>query len=182
MTTLGRSRNASLLACMLLAGCHSLTGLRVDQVVRSEDRTAVLLLWFQAPAYPMTGGDSPTVEAITSIVLYPIDVLMSTAVAIQAPFDEKLEVRYGPAGAVAGICLPWVTLVPFLYTPYYVLHPPAEVELPRSEFDRLLASVHRGDGLAAIRELVPSTPDVEDLYAVELLRVDTAGDEHGGKP
>lgn len=153
----------------LLAGCHSLAGIRVDQRVVAGDRAAVLALWCRAPDSILSDGDTPVFEAFVALLLYPVDVLASTYVAVHAPFDEKLEVRGGPFGAVAGICLPWVTLVPYVYPPFHLMMQPKELELTGAEWEQLLARVRAGDGVAACRELGRFGSLGEVLYAVELL-------------
>lgn len=158
-----------LLVAALLAGCHSLAGIRVDQRVRAEGRTADLALWCRAPESILSDGESPVGEAVIALLLYPVDVLASTYVAIRAPFEERLEVRGGPFGALAGICLPWVTLVPYVYPPFHVMFQPKEIELSPAEFDRLLERVRAGDGVDAYRALGNASSVREDLYAVELL-------------
>lgn len=165
----------TLVATLLLASCHSLAGVRVDQRLGADDRTAVLGLWCRAPDSVLTDGDAPVAEAAIALVLYPLDVLLSTVVAVRAPFDAELEVRGGPLGAVAGICLPWVTLVPYIYPPFHVMFAPQQLDLTPPEFDRLITRIRAGDGVAAYRELGRGgLGDV--VYAVELLPAPAGGD------
>ena len=144
---------APLLALSLLAGCHSLAGIRVDQRVHAGDRSADLALWCRAEDSILSDGDVPVYEAFVALLLYPVDVIASTCMAVSAPFDDRLEVRGGPFGALAGICLPWVTLVPYVYPPFHLMVPPKELELTPAEFDLLLQRVQAGEGAAAYREL-----------------------------
>ncbi|MCC7396521.1 MAG: hypothetical protein IT455_05585 [Planctomycetes bacterium] len=172
-----RSR-ATIVAALLLASCHSLAGVRVDQRLCADDRTAVLGLWCRAPHSVLADGEAPVAEAAAALVLYPLDVLLSTMVAVRAPFDAKLEVRGGPFGAVAGICLPWVTLVPYIHPPFHVMFAPQQLDLTPPEFDRLLARIRAGDGVAAYRELGRGgLGDV--VYAVEMLPAPAASDGGG---
>ena len=156
----------------LCAGCHSLTQLRVRQEVVCAEQRVVLGVWFLGRAHPVTGGDAPAVEAVTSVILYPVDVLASLAVAVRAPFDPRLDITWGPVGALAGICLPWVTLVPHLYPPSCLLEAAPRVELRAAEFEELRARTRAGDGLRAYRELVAPGSWAcgrEAMTAVELL-------------
>lgn len=162
----------------LLAGCHSLAGIRVDQRVTTGERAAVLALWCRAPESILSDGEAPVYEAFVALLLYPVDVLASAYVAVSAPFDEKLEVRGGPFGAVAGICLPWVTLVPYVYPPFHLMMQPKELALTSAEYEQLLARVAAGEGVEACRELGRFGFLGEGIYAVELLeepRADEAG-------
>ena len=102
----------------------------------------------------MGGGDAPVAEAATAVIFYPLDVLISTAVAVRALFHPGIDITWGPVGAVAGITLPWVTLIPHLYPPLCMLWPTPEVNLSPAEFQSLVARIRQGDGLSAYRELV----------------------------
>ncbi|MCU0862419.1 MAG: hypothetical protein MUC36_01385 [Planctomycetes bacterium] len=164
------ARNAvPLLALSLLAGCHSLAGIRVDQRVHAGDRSAELALWCRAPD-SILSGETPLYEAFVALLLYPVDVIASTCVAVSAPFDDRLEVRGGPVGALAGICLPWVTLVPYVHPPFHLMGQPKELELTPAEFDLLLQRVQAGDGAAAYRELGKAAGLGELVYAVDCTR------------
>ena len=156
-----------LLALSLLAGCHSLAGIRVDQRVHAGDRSAELALWCRASDSILSDGEMPVYEAFVALLLYPIDVIASTCTAVSAPFDDRLEIRGGPVGALAGICLPWVTLVPYVYPPFHLMMPPKELELTPAEFDLLLQRVQAGEGAAAYRELGKEARLGELVYAVE---------------
>lgn len=145
---------ALLLLALPSAGCYSLTQLRVRQVIRAGDHHAVVGVWFMAPGNPITAGDAPAAEAVCAVIFYPFDVLFSTAIAIRAPFDSDLDITWGPVGAVAGIALPWVTLIPHIYPPLCLLRPTPEVELSSSDFADLVSRIRQGDGLAAYRALV----------------------------
>ena len=147
---------AVLLCALPSAGCYSLSQLRLDQVVRTSDDAVTLGVWFMARGCPMSGGDAPVAEAVTAILFYPLDVLLSSVVAARAPFDPRLDITWGPVGAVAGIALPWVTLIPHLYPPLCVLRPAPEVSLSASDFANLVDRVRGGDGLSAYRQLVGS--------------------------
>lgn len=111
------------------------------------------------PGQPITGGDSPAVEAVGSILLYPLDVLASTAVAVSAPFDARTDITWGPVGALAGICLPWVTLIPYGYPPLCMPQPSPVVELGAEDFEDLLVRIRSGDGITAYRQLVAAEFD-----------------------
>lgn len=107
-----------------------------------------------APGPILSDGQVPVAEAAVALLLYPLDVLFSTMVAVRAPFDADLDITWGPIGAAAGIALPWVTLVPHLYPPLFLLRPVPEVELNPSDFADLVARIRQGDGLAAYRAVV----------------------------
>ena len=153
---------AMLLFALGAGGCYSLTQLRASQVIRTSGETQVVAVWFMAPGNPMGGGSSPVAEAATAVIFYPLDVLISTAVAVRALFHPGMDITWGPVGAVAGITLPWVTLIPHLYPPLCMLWPTPEVNLSPAEFQSLVARIRQGDGLSAYRELV----DVE-LWACQ---------------
>jgi hypothetical protein len=159
-----------LLALSLLTDCHSLAGIRVDQRVHAGDRSAELALWCRRSDSILSDGEMPVYEAFVALLLYPVDVIASTCVAVSAPFDDRLEVRGGPVGALAGICLPWVTLVPYVYPPFHLMVPPKELELTPAEFDLLLQRVQAGDGAATYRELGRATGLGELVYAVDWTR------------
>lgn len=152
-----RSSWACLAATWLVlpaGGCYSLAQLRVSQVIQADDQRVVVGVWFMAPGHLLTGGDVPVAEAVTAVLLYPLDVLNSTVTAVRAPFDSDLDITWGPAGAVVGIALPWVTLIPYLYPPLCLLRPASEVQLSASDFAELVSRIRQGDGLSAYRALV----------------------------
>jgi len=151
-----RMRKSLTIALLLIfcAGCHSLTQLRVEQEILSGDQRAVVGVWFMGRGQPITGGDAPVVEAVTAVLLYPLDVLSSSAVAVCAAFDANMDITWGLVGAAAGIALPWVTLVPHLYPPPCMFRPAPSVELSVSDFELLLTRIRSGDGMATYRELV----------------------------
>lgn len=151
----------------LLASCYSLTGWRVEQRVVAEDRAAVLALWCRMPSYWSSDPDKVALQGLAGLVWWPFDALFSASVAVRAPFDETLEVRGGPAGAVVAICLPWFTLLPNgVMTPHFLVNPPAALELTAAEFDQLLERVRRGDGVEAYRALENSPSTSENVHAV----------------
>lgn len=50
------------------------------------------------------------VQAVSAVVLYPINAAMGVAVGVAAPFDEHYEIRNGPAGFLVGVLVPGFTL------------------------------------------------------------------------
>lgn len=145
------------LVVLVGSGCRSLTELRVDQDIVCQGKRVVVGVWFQGRSNILSGSDSiasPLADAAGAILLYPVDVVASAAVAIQAPFEPRRDITWGPVGALAGICLPGFTLVPHIYPPLCVLRPAPRVELEEDAFRALLAGLRAGDGLRAYERSV----------------------------
>jgi len=136
-------RARCLVLLLALGGCHSMARIRMVQAVRTEGGTAALDVWLDVPG--------PLIEdPFTPLLFYPIDKISSLAVAFRAPFDPALDIQWGPLGALAGITLPYVTLIPGFYAPL----PLPDIVLEREAFDQLLARVQQGDGVRAYLDLV----------------------------
>jgi len=123
------------------AGCFSVARTREHEVIASEGRTATLAVLIDAPG-PMLGP--------IALLLWPVETVFDIGLAVRAPFDRDLDVRWGPLGALGAIVLPGLTVVPYFYAP--VLGWPTNV--PPATFDALLERVRAGDGVAAYRELL----------------------------
>lgn len=146
-----RSRRClSLVLLAVLAGCHSLSRIRLSQNVRSGDEIAVLDVWFDAPGPVLSDPQVPVYDAVVGLVFYPWDKISSLVIAAKAPFDGDLDVQWGPIGALVGCTVPWVTLIPYIYPPL----PLPDVELAPEAFARLQARIGAGDGVGAYREIV----------------------------
>jgi hypothetical protein len=126
----------------------------LTQHVRTEDASIDLWIWIDAPGPVLSDPPAPVFDAISTLVLYPVEILVDLSVAIHAPFDPALDVRWGPLGGVVGIVLPWVTLVPDFYGPL----PLPDVNLEPDAFDLLVSRVRQGDGANAYREIVGQFP------------------------
>jgi hypothetical protein len=154
--------------CLVLSGCHSLAMLRMSQCVRTDGADLVLRLWIHAPGPVLSSPPRPIHDAVVAVLFYPGDLVVSTVVALQAPFDPDLAIRWGPVGALAGILLPGVTLIPFFYPPFQ----PADAVLDRRAFDELVTRAQGGDGREAYRDIVlrqhPWPDGEEALHSVEL--------------
>ena len=120
----------------------------MQRCVRTENQALTLDLMIDAPGPIPT--PLPVLDVCIPLFLYPIDKFLSSYVAIWASFDPNLEIQWGPVGALAGVTLPWVTLIPYLYPP----HPLADVDLDPQVFDELRQRVHESDGVDAYIELV----------------------------
>jgi hypothetical protein len=104
-----------------------------------------------------------------AVLLYPVDVLWSSVLALHALFSDAHDVAGGPLGAVAGIALPGVTLVGPIYPRVWVYQ---ELHLSADEFDALIAAVEAGEGVAAFEPLIWRTGERSDdtcITAVTLL-------------
>jgi hypothetical protein len=111
-------------------------------------------------------------DAAVAIIFYPWDVVSSTCVAMSAPFDPDLDVSLGPIGALCGIALPGLTLMPYLYPAHHMTFPPPDVPLDASSFKSLVARIKAGDGLRAYRDIVGSYPwdgGSEAMITIELI-------------
>jgi hypothetical protein len=84
----------------------AVTGHPVQLTSREGDQVLVLRAWIGDQWLPGDGG------LLSTIVLYPYDLFRSLGYALQAPFDADYDVRLGPLGALLGIALPGVSLVP----------------------------------------------------------------------
>lgn len=156
----------------LLASCHTLAQLRVHRTVRSPDSTAVLGIWIRAPGPVLSDPPKWLADAFVAVLFYPLDVLSSTVVAVGAPFDPDLDIAWGPAGALAGIALPGLTLMPYLYPAFHMMFPPPDLPLEPASFDALLARIQAGDGLGAYCDIVGSCPwdgGADAMLAVEVI-------------
>lgn len=166
-------RSASLFAVsFLLTSCYSLATLRVHQTVRADQHEVVLGVWIRAPGPVLSDPELPVYDAVVAIVFYPWDVVSSTCVAVSAPFDPDLDIRWGPTGAVAGIVLPGVTLMPYLYPARHMMFPPPDLELDTPACEALLARIEAGDGVSAYREIVGRYPwdgGSDAMISVELI-------------
>lgn len=145
-------------AVLCTAGCHSLARICVTPTVRTADGDAqVLRVWIDAPGPAGDDEDLALGCAISGLLLFPLESLLSAYTAVTAVVDPDLEIRWGPVGTVLGIGLPWVTLLPYVYGPYAALEPP-EYTLDRAEFAELVARTRAGDGVAAYREIIADYP------------------------
>jgi hypothetical protein len=124
--------------------------IRMSRNVTTENRAVTLDLMIDAPGPVLSGPPIPVLDAGISLVLYPVDKFLSTLIALQAPFNADLDIRWGPVGALAGMTLPWVTLIPYLLPP----NPLADIDLDPRVFDELCRRVREGDGVDAYTELV----------------------------
>ena len=136
-------------ALLLLGGCFSLAQRRMDQTVRTDGATAKLSIWIDSRAPMHHEPRQPVSEALASLALYPVDVVYSSLAAVTAPFDSDVAIRFGPVGAIAGIALPWITVMPEIYGPM----PFHDVAIERRDFDELVLRIEAGDGVAAYRKL-----------------------------
>lgn len=148
------SRALTLIAVLCSASaCHSMARIRMSQNVRTEDRTVTLDLMIDAPGPVLSGPPHPVVDLCIPLVLYPLDKWLSFAIAVQAPFNADLDIQWGPVGALAGLTLPWVTLIPYIFPPERL----ADVDLNPEVFDEFCHRVQRGDGVRAYTELVQTS-------------------------
>ncbi|MFO1050622.1 MAG: hypothetical protein U1F36_00240 [Planctomycetota bacterium] len=145
----------------LFGSCYSIASLRVTQRVSSGEQSAVLEMWVDAPG-PMEPNSDPFGRVVAGVLFYPFDKLFSLINAVHAPFDPDIDIRYGPLGALAGITLPEITLVPFVMQADTGAR---EVELPSDAFARLVEDARRGEGIATYLELV-KPEDRRDRTAV----------------
>ena len=127
--------------------CFSLTQVRVSHQVYSASTVADLEIWLDDRPIVTPSRDA----AIAGLFLYPLDVFFSTLLALHAPFDSDLRIRGGPAGALAGIALPWVTLVGenTLLPSLLLWRPPTELD--QTSFDQLIARIKKGEAVEAYR-------------------------------
>lgn len=147
------AKHLALIALLVVAsGCYSMTRVRMLQDVRTVGDAATLELWIDAPGPVLSEPPILVFDVIVPVVFYPLEKISSLLVAIRAPFDETTEIRWGPIGALAGVTLPWVTLIPDFYGPL----PLADVVLDRAAFDELMRRVRAGDGVRAYVEVVRS--------------------------
>ncbi|MFG0316213.1 MAG: hypothetical protein ACF8XB_02990 [Planctomycetota bacterium JB042] len=164
------TRRRALLAVTVLlpatTGCLSLARIVVREEVRSESGAGLALrVTCDAPGPVLTSPALPVADAALALILYPLDVLASTSTAVSALTDEDLGVRFGSAGALAGIALPWLTLVPYLKPPLIL----PERRIGDEEFARLAASFRTADEVAVYRELLgdPILDAEVDVHSVE---------------
>lgn len=143
---------------IVMAGCHSLAELRVHRTVHTDRESAMVGIWIRAPGPVLSDPEHPVYDAAIALVFYPWDVVSSTIAAVRAPFDADLAITWGPIGAVAGIALPGLTLMPYLYPARHVTFPPDAVELDAASLDELASRIAAGDGVAAYREIVGDFP------------------------
>jgi len=166
-------RSASLFAVsFLLTSCYSLATLRVHQTVRADQHEVVLGVWIRAPGPVLSDPDLPVYDAAVAIVFYPLDVVASTCVAVSAPFDPDLDISWGPIGAIAGVLLPCVTLMPYLYPARHMMFPPPNLEVDRPAFEALISRVTAGDGVRGYRDIVGQYPwdgGSDAMLSVELI-------------
>lgn len=101
-----------MLVVLPLTGCYSLAVQTTQLHIRTESKDVHLVVDCHCDVGRLHSDDvfGSTYAAFISVLLYPVDVVGSTAVAVVAVFDRRQGVRWGVAGAAAGICLPWVTL------------------------------------------------------------------------
>lgn len=145
---------AALAALPLLGGCYSLAQIRLTERVKTDNASLDLWVWIDAPGPVLSEPPMPVFDAISALIFYPVEVLLDTSVALRAPFDPTLDIRWGPLGALGGIALPWVTLVPDFFKPL----PLPDITLEPAAFDLLVSRIGRGDGVAAYREIVAKCP------------------------
>jgi hypothetical protein len=124
--------------------------IRMSQCVRTENQAVTLDLMIDAPGPVLSSPPHPVLDVCIPLVLYPVEKFLSMLVAVQAPFNADLDIRWGPVGALAGLTLPWVTLIPFILPP----NPLADVHLDPPVFDELCRRVREGDGVEAYTEIV----------------------------
>jgi len=148
-------RSCAAVAILLAAsGCYSLARVGHSVVVRSETEEATLRVWVNSTGPVLSSPPNPVWEVVCPVLVYPMDVLGSLFMAGQAPFDPDLDIEWGPVGAVAGIVLPWVTLLPDLYSWTTV----EDVELSPAAFSALLDGIRNGDGIPAYEEILEEAP------------------------
>jgi hypothetical protein len=139
-----------LVAALGASSCHSLTRIRRSHEVRCAGAATLLEVWVDAPGPILRSPPNAVYDTVVPVLLYPLDKLSSLIVAVRAPFDPDIDLQWGPFGAVAGITLPWVTLMPFVYPPFEW----ATVELEPAAYADLLSRIDAGDGAAAYLEHV----------------------------
>lgn len=145
------AKHLALIALLaFLSGCYSMTRVRMLQGVTTDGDAATLEVWVDSPGPVLSDPPVLAYDVIVPVVLYPLDKLSSLLIAIKAPFDPATDIRWGPIGALAGITLPWVTLIPDLYGPL----PLRDVVLDRVDFDRLMTRVRQGGGVRAYIDIV----------------------------
>jgi hypothetical protein len=133
-----------------LCGCHSLTRIRLSQDVRSESVATVLELWVNAPGPLLSDPPRVVGDVLIPLVLYPLDKLLSLTVAVQAPFNPDVDLQWGPFGALAGLTLPWVTLIPYVYPPVAL----PDVELAPDKYAELMTRIDAADGVRGYAEII----------------------------
>ncbi len=148
-------RCAALSLFLLLGSCYSLAQTPLTRRIRTEGATVVLRIWINNPGPVLSAPPSPLHDAIHVLLLYPVEIVLDTGIAVTAPFDPDFEIRWGPIGAVAAIVLPGVTLMPDFYLPPGIRE---DVVLEEPAFDDLVARVRSGDGIKAYHEIVGHYP------------------------
>ncbi len=147
-------------------GCYSLAETRHPQFVRCENGDVLLGLWIDERGwfddrglprrrYPQHLGILPTVDGFTpvdgllALLSWPLDAVASTYWAVRAPFDSEYSIQAGPLGALCGIALPGITLMPG-----FMNQPIPEATLSPSDKRRLLSGIRSGRAVEAYSETV----------------------------
>lgn len=158
---------AGIAALILSCGCYSLAQVGLPEELRTDGGRSVLIrTWIDSEPPVFTSPRIPLADAAFGLLLYPVDVVLSAGCAWHAVTDESFDIRGGPIGALAGIALPWVTLVPDLFPPTISVHRVTDAEL-----DALVARIRAGDGRDAYNEVIAChhwLGGAEALISVEL--------------
>lgn len=143
-------RGLALVTLLLAVGCYALSNVRSTETIATDGKLATLEIWSEAHGPILSDPRIWPLDAITALVFYPLDVIASSAYAIQAIDDPDLEVRYGPVGALVGIVLPFFTVIPDIY---YGISWERYRRLETEQFDRLVRACWSGHGAAVYDQM-----------------------------
>lgn len=142
----------------LLSCCYSFAEVRREVSVRTEKETVALSIWVSDQGI-IHGGE-------LLMVLWPVHAFLAASAAIQAPFNGDYDIQWGPLGALAGIVVPGLTVLP---SPMWM--PTVTLEVTEAQLDFLVANDGQLRLMAAREFLLPHLPAWQ---GTELRRVDVS--------
>ena len=112
-----------LLISLCMTSCYSMASTRHEVVIFSKESPKALVIhgWVDrgwiVNMGPHRGFTNVVFYQVPQVLLlYPLDIVMSSALAFDAMCNPALDVRWGPLGAAMAIVLPGVTAFPGVYT------------------------------------------------------------------
>ncbi len=124
--------------CLLVLSCNV-------EFRAPDGATYAGVVEYRQPAGLLNLDDSPIGAAIFGLLLEPVDIVLSTVIAVDAMFDAETAVELGPLGYVATLT-PFFTLMPLLQLP-----PPLRIDVDAEQLGSLRGSdaARRGGAIRA---------------------------------